>query len=121
MDMKTEIAYLAGILEDAGVSEARRKTLAPIIENVALMRFKLCEAFDEVKDAPLVESWENGKQAGIKESSIVKAYESLFKHYMVGMAKILDALPAEKRAEVEREETEVRPQTVLEIIRGRHA
>ena len=119
--VKDEIAYLRGILEDADVSEARRKTLAPVIENVAIMRYKLAEAAEEVLNAPLVTEWENGKQTGIKENSIVKAYESLFKHYMVGMSKILDALPSEKRAQVETKEEPVKPQTVLDIVRGRHS
>lgn len=113
-----------GIMEtlaEAGVSEARQRMLRPIAENVAFMCQKLTESRRDLEAAELTVEYNNGGgQEGIRENPLIRAYEALWKSYMVGMSKILDALPAESRAKVEQEEPE-RPQTVLEIIRGRHA
>lgn len=110
---------LTDILNDAGVSKRRQSALAAVIENVAWMKVKLDGAREAVKNSQIVISYDNGGgQKGIRENPLYKGYEALFKSYMLGMNRILDALPLEAAAYAAPEEE--KPQNVLTMIRAKH-
>ena len=107
------------ILNDAGISERRMQTLAPIIENVSWMRAKLDDSRDLIKNSNIVMPYDNGGgQRGIRENPAFKGYESLWKAYMQGMNRILDTLPPE---EIQAAVEETRPQTVLDTMRAKYS
>ena len=107
------------ILNDAGISERRMQTLAPIIENVSWMRAKLDDSRQLIKNSNIVVPYDNGGgQKGIRENPAFKGYEALWKAYMQGMNRILDTLPSEEIQEAT--SPEIKPQTVLDTIRGKH-
>lgn len=110
---------ITAILNDAGISERRMQTLAPIIENVSWMRAKLDDSRQLIKNSNIVVPYNNGGgQKGIRENPAFKGYEALWKAYMQGMNRILDTLPPEVVQEAT--ETEIKPATVLDTIRGKH-
>lgn len=110
---------ITAILNDAGISERRMQTLAPIIENVSWMRAKLDDSRSLIKNSNIVVPYDNGGgQKGIRENPAFKGYEALWKAYMQGMNRILDTLPPEVAQEAT--ETEIKPVTVLDTIRGKH-
>ena len=107
------------ILNDAGISERRMQTLAPIIENVSWMRAKLDDSRQLIKNSNIVVPYDNGGgQKGIRENPAFKGYEALWKAYMQGMNRILDTLPPEQIQEAA--VPDIRPQTVLDTIRNKH-
>ena len=107
------------ILNDAGISERRMQTLAPIIENVSWMRAKLDDSRQLIKNSNIVVPYDNGGgQKGIRENPAFKGYEALWKAYMQGMNRILDTLPPEDIQAAT--DNDIRPQTVLDTIRNKH-
>lgn len=117
---EAEKKRLRRVLEEAYVSEARRKVLQPVIENTAWMFAKLEDARATIKTSQVAIPYDNGGgQTGIRENPLFKGYTALWKSYMLGMGRILDALPAEVRV-IEQEQEEMRPQTVLTMIRAKH-
>lgn len=108
------------ILEEVGVSEKRIKLLRPVIQNTAWMKAKLDDARDAVKTSNIVITYDNGGgQKGIRENPLFKGYESLFKSYMSGMAKILECLP-EEQIECDSQVVIEQPKTMLELMRQKH-
>lgn len=106
------------LLNDAGISENRKKMLEPIILNTAWMKAKLDDAREAIKNSNIVISYDNGGgQKGLRENPLFKGYESLWRSYMAGMGKILDSLPAE---EVEQVAEAEKPATMLELVRKKH-
>lgn len=106
-------------LIDAGVSEARQRVLSPVVVNCEWMRDRLDEMRAQLEDEPQIVEYTNGN--GItaeRENMMFAAYEKMWKSYMLGMAKILDALPKETPLAAEDEER--KPSTVLEFVRNRH-
>jgi len=118
---EAEERRINGILVEAGASDKRVRALQPIVANTAWMLVKLEDAREQIKASNVAIAYDNGGgQKGIRENPAYKGYEALWKSYMLGMSKILDALPAEAVADAEPEE-DVKPQTVLSLIRQRHA
>lgn len=116
--VREEIDKITGLLLESGVSDKRIKVLEPIVENTAWIKVKLDESRQLVQQSAIVISYDNGGgQKGLRENPIFKGYESLFKSYMSGMDRILNALPNEeaKAAVVE----EIKPQSMLEVIRNK--
>ena len=110
---------ITAILNDAGISDRRMQTLAPIIENVSWMRAKLDDSRQLIKNSNIVVPYNNGGgQKGIRENPAFKGYEALWKAYMQGMNRILDTLPPEEIQEAVA--PDIRPQTVLDTIRNKH-
>jgi hypothetical protein len=106
------------LLDGAGISEKRMKLLEPVILNTAWMRAKLDDAREAIKNSNIVISYDNGGgQKGIRENPLFKGYESLFRSYMAGIAKILDSLPQDQIEQVADVE---RPATMLELVRSKH-
>ncbi len=101
----------------------RRNLLKPVIENTAWMKVQLDKARELIGTEPIVTEYDNGGgQTGVREHPAYKAYEALWKAYMTGMGRILEAIPAGQApaAPEEEPETAAPPQTVLELIRARH-
>lgn len=106
------------LLTDNGIKETRIDALLPIIENVAWMKVKLDDAREAIAESSVAIPYDNGGgQTGIRENPLFKGYESLWKSYMSGMCKVLEAFPTEK---IEKEVEQQKPATVLELVRGRH-
>jgi hypothetical protein len=107
------------ILNSAGVSDKRMRTLEPVILNTAWMKAKLDDAREAIKNSNIVISYDNGGgQKGIRENPLFKGYENLWRAYIHGMDRILSALPdeiaTEQRIEMEK------PKTMLELVRNKH-
>lgn len=75
-------------------SSERAQALRPMCGNVGWMKARLDVARAEIGEAPLTVEYQNGeKQSGVTENPAIKAYESLFRAYVAGLAKIIEALP----------------------------
>jgi len=108
------------ILKKANISKRRMDALRPVIENTAWMKVKLDDARAAIKNAQIAVAYNNGGgQKGLRENPLFKGYESLWKSYMLGMGRILDALPPEVVNEATEPE-EAAPQTVLALVRSKH-
>lgn len=105
-------------LIDAGVSEARRKTITPIVQNCEWMRERLDITRAELEDDSLIVEYTNGNGITSEhENMLFAAYEKMWKSYMLGMSKILDALP--KETPIAAQDDELKPTNVLEIMRSK--
>lgn len=117
--VEKEIQRIKDILLDYNVSDNKIKILESIIENTAWMKVKLDDARDAVKNSNVVIPYDNGGgQKGLRENPLFKGYESLWKSYMSGMSKILEALPTEQAQVVTKMAEE--PKTMLELVRDKH-
>lgn len=106
-------------LIDAGVSEARVGILSPVVKNCEWMRKRLDDMRAELEDEQIIVEYTNGN--GItadRENMLFTAYEKMWKSYMLGMSKILDALP--KETPIAAEDEALKPSTVLEFVRNKH-
>ena len=109
---------ITDLLSEVGISDKRMKLLEPIILNTAWMKAKLDDAREAIKNSNIVISYDNGGgQKGIRENPLFKGYESLWRSYMAGMAKILDSLPQEQ---IEQAVEIEKPATMLELVRNKH-
>lgn len=116
--VKQEADRLRGIVGE--VSDRQRSVLDPVIDNVAWMKVKLEDTREEIKDAPVTIEYDNGGgQTGVRENPMFKGYESLWRSYVSGLGKIMDALPDE--ADIDLMDTEHNPKTVLEMVRSKHS
>lgn len=119
--IKSEKTRIKRLLKESGISDARMKMLEPVIENVAWMKIKLDQAREKIKNSGIVMPYDNGGgQTGIRENPAFKGYEALWKSYMAGMSKLLEAMPPEVIEAEEKTEKEQAPVTVLELIRTKH-
>lgn len=119
--IKSEKTRIKRLLKESGTSDARMKMLEPVIENVAWMKIKLDQAREKIKASGIVMPYDNGGgQTGIRENPAFKGYEALWKSYMAGMSKLLEAMPPEVIEAEEETEKEQAPVTVLELIRTKH-
>ena len=113
-----EFERIMDLLKDAGVSEKKIKVMIPVVENTSWMKVKLDDARAAVKNSQIVITYDNGGgQKGIRENPLYKGYESLWKSYMQGMQKIIDAIP-DDHVEIKAAELE-KPKTMLEVVRAR--
>lgn len=113
-----EAERLTELLEATGVKQKKIDLMRPVIENTAWMKIKLDDARVAVKNSQIAISYDNGGgQKGIRENPIFKGYEALWKSYMQGMAKIIDAIPEEFSA-IKQEEIQ-KPRTTLDAIRAK--
>lgn len=109
---------ITDLLSEVGISDKRMKLLEPIILNTSWMKAKLDDAREAIKNSNIVISYDNGGgQKGIRENPLFKGYESLWRSYMAGMAKILDSLPQEQ---IEQAVEIEKPATMLELVRNKH-
>lgn len=83
----------------------RAKALRPVCENVGFLKARLDLARDELEGEDLIIEYQHGKdQSGTMENPIFRAYEGLFRAYIAGLGKILDALPPAKAANIAEKE-----------------
>lgn len=116
--VQKEIDNIKDSLNDLSVNPKRIKVLNPVIVNTAWMKVKLDDAREAVKNSNIAIRYDNGGgQKGLRENPLFKGYEALWKSYMSGMGKILDAIPAE-HIEVKEQETE-KAKTMLQLVRER--
>lgn len=125
MDIKTrseeEIQRLNSILDGAGVSSHKKQTLMPIIENVAWIKAKLDDTRELIRKTDVVVPYDNGGgQKGLRENPAFKGYEKLFSSYISGMNKILEALPQDIFTTEKLVDDDIKPKSVLELVRSRH-
>ena len=112
---------LKKLLKDAEVSESKIKMLEPVIENTAWMKAKLDDARDQIRGSSIAIPYNNGGgQKGLRENPLFKGYENLWRCYISGMTKLMEALPEEYQEEEKKKEEVERPQNVLDIVRARH-
>ena len=98
--INAEIRRLSDLMERGSVPQLQRDALAPVIENLAWMRFKLDEARADLKNAGLTCSYDNGGgQSGIRENPIFKSYLNLWRGYITGLEKLQAALPKDLQEE----------------------
>ena len=108
---------LRRMLKEAGIKEPKTDILLPVVENVSWMRVRLDDIREAIEESPIIIEYDNGGgQKGTRENPEYKAYENLWKSYMAGLGRILDALPKDLQEEAKPDE-EVRPRTVLELVR----
>ena len=113
-----EAKRLKDIMLEAGVSEGKRKLLDPVADNVACMKLRLDRARELMEDTDVAIAYDNGGgQTGLRENPVYKGYESLWKSYMVGLEKILNAIPEAAAKQIEVQD---KPATVLELVRSKH-
>lgn len=99
-----EAKRLNDILIKANVPQGKREALQPVIDNLALMRFKLDETRSEMMDQGVISHYDNGgNQKGEHENPLYKGYISLFKAYMQGLEKFTSYLPKEMPVEAQGE------------------
>lgn len=119
---KAEKNMIRRELKKAKISPHKMKLLETVIENTAFMKAKLDQVIEQAAMADIVVEYDNGGgQKGIRKNPIFEGYRGLWQSYMMGMGRILDAMPDEQKAEVESKVEEVKPQTVLEIIQGKRS
>lgn len=116
-----EFKRIKSLLENEEVSEIRILMLTPVIENTAWMKAKLDDAREQIRGSSIVVPYNNGGgQKGLRENPLFKGYENLWRCYVAGMSKILEAIPPEiAKAEMKKEEPKA-PATILDIVRDRH-
>lgn len=108
---------LKKLLKDADVSQARQKTLEPVIENLSWMKAKLDDTREIIKSSHVVMPYDNGGgQKGIRANPAFKAYESLWKSYVTGMDRVLNALPKEEQDAVRKQDEAETPRNPLELV-----
>ena len=107
-------------IKKAQISEHKMKVIEPVVLNAAFMKVKLDEARELIKHETITVEYDNGGgQKGVRENPVFKAYEALWKSYMLGMDKILGIIPEEQRQELVEETEQVKPQTVLDFVRDK--
>ncbi len=119
--VRKEKSKLKRSLKAADLSAHKMKAFESIIDNVAVMKVKLDELKETIKEEEAIVEYDNGGgQKGTRENPAFKRYESLFKTFMMGMTKILEAIPDEKEEVAKAVIEEAKPQTVLELIANKH-
>lgn len=103
------------LMKEAGAEEWKIKLYQQVIENTAWMAVKLEDTIAVIKNSEIAISYNNGGgQSGIRQNPLFQGYESLWKAYMTGMSQIMSAADVKK----DEKSTDLRPKTVLSIIRG---
>lgn len=82
--------------------EDRLKIVTPLINQVANMEEQLEKLQADLKETGFVETYQNGEnQSGTKESTVSRAYSSLFKNYVNAIRTLLQCLPESAPQEAE--------------------
>ena len=116
--VKKEQRKISREIKKANISEHKMKVIEPVVVNAAFMKVKLDEAREQIKHETITVDYDNGGgQKGIRENPIFKAYEALWKSYMLGMDKILGIIPLEQQEDLMAQADIVKPQTVLDMVR----
>lgn len=82
--------------------EDRLKIVTSLINQVANMEEQLETLQADLKETGFVETYQNGEnQSGTKESTVSRAYSSLFKNYVNAIRTLLQCLPESAPQEAE--------------------
>lgn len=82
--------------------EDRLKIVTPLINQAANMEEQLEILQADLKETGFVETYQNGEnQSGTKESTVSRAYSSLFKNYVNAIRTLLQCLPESAPQEAE--------------------
>lgn len=108
---------IINMLRDSGVSENKIIMLTPIIHNVEWMSERLQEEREGMIGGLVIDYDNGGGQSGIRENPHYKAYEALWRSYMIGMTKIIESMPKD---DLIQKEEDVEPASVLELVRSKH-
>ena len=112
--INAEIKRINGIIDGANVAPEMREMLAPIVEFVAWQRVTLDEACTELDGETLVIEYDNGGgPTGTRQNPLFKSVMDLWRGYIAGIDKLIQALPKEAQAEAK-----AKAVTPLEIVRG---
>ena len=104
------------VLKKARVPEEKYKALLPIAENVGFLKEKLDEIRANLEGQGAVIEYDNGGgQQGLRENPEMKVYASLWKSYLLGMNRILEALDDAGAGNALGGRA---PKTVLELVRS---
>lgn len=115
--VKKEQRKISREIKKAKISEHKMKVIEPVVINSAFMKIKLDEAREQIKDETITVDYDNGGgQKGIRENPIFKAYEALWKSYMLGMDKILSIIPDEQKQDLVDQTEQIKPATVLDMV-----
>ena len=118
--VKQEQRTISREIQKANISEHKMKVIEPVVINSSFMKVKLDEARDQIKEETITVEYDNGGgQKGVRENPVFKAYEALWKSYMLGIDKILSVIPEESRADFVEETEQIKPQTVLDMVRDK--
>ncbi len=116
--VRKELRKISREIKKAKISEHKMKVIEPVVLNSAFMKVKLDEARELIKHETITVEYDNGGgQKGIRENPVFKAYEALWKSYMLGMDKILSIIPEEQKQELADQAEQIKPQTVLDMVR----
>lgn len=116
--VKKEQRKILREIKKTNISEHKMKVIEPVVINSAFMKVKLDEARNQIEDEPITVEYDNGGgQKGVRENPVFKAYEALWKAYMIGIDKILNVIPEEQQTALIAEADTIKPQTVLEMVR----
>ena len=116
--VRKELRKISREIKKAKISEHKMKVIEPVVLNSAFMKVKLDEAREMIKHETITVEYDNGGgQKGIRENPVFKAYEALWKSYMLGMDKILSIIPEEQKQELADQAEQIKPQTVLDMVR----
>ena len=116
--VEAKIAEFNKALRKAKVPAHIRKLLEGTISNVAWLEMKLDEIRAEIPEGEFLREYDNGGgQKGTQKSPALKAYEGVFRDYMMGMDKIMDVLPDEAKTPMQRKARKAEPKNALELIR----
>lgn len=82
--------------------EDRLKIVTSLINQVANMEEQLETLQADLKETGFVETYQNGEnQSGTKESTVSRAYSSLFKNYVNAIRTLLQCMPESAPQEAE--------------------
>lgn len=112
---RAEEKQIRRILEDLPVKQ--QEALEPVVQNTAWMKIQLDRSRDLIATDRIVMNYDNGGgQEGIRENPAFKGYEALWKAYMQGINKILEATAG--KVSQEGKERLQQP-SVLELVKAK--
>ena len=115
--VKKEERKIKRELKKAKISTHKMKVLESVIAHASWQKVKLDELKNQITESEIVVEYNNGGgQEGTRINPLFKAYEALWKDYMMGMGRILGAFPEEKQVEL-KEKIDSKQPTVLDLVR----
>lgn len=96
--IKKEVTKFKKIYRD--VDESKRKNVEKLIDNAAWMAVSLEELRDKIDEEGYTEVYTNGaNQCGVKDSTYVKAYNTMIKNYNATIKLLLDQMPVQEQTQ----------------------
>lgn len=116
--LQEKIDEFTKALRKAKVPAHIMKLLKGTIDNAAWLELKLDKIREEIPEGDVLREYDNGGgQKGVQKDPILKAYESVFRDYMMAIDKIMNALPEGAKEPLKRKARKAEPKNALELIR----